>query len=62
MSTTYYMYLWDLSSSDDLHHEFLRHRLKVLAHDDVVVVCFTNNETKTEILQKTETNKPLLIQ
>jgi len=56
-----YMYLWDLPSSDDLHHEFLRHRLKVLAHDDVVVVCFTDNETKTEILEETDTKKESLL-
>ena len=54
-----FMYLWDLSSSDDLHHEFLWHRLKVLAHDDVVIVCFTYNETKTEVLEKTNTNMKL---
>ena len=60
-SANYYKYLWDLSSSDDLHHEFLWHRLKVLAHNDVVVVCFTDNETKTEVLEITETNKGLLL-
>ena len=55
------MYLWGLPSSDDLHHKLLRHRLKVLAHDDVVVVCFTDNETKTEILEKTKKKRELLL-
>ena len=44
-------YLWNLPSSDYLHHEFLRNRFKILAHDDIIVVRFSDNETKAEILQ-----------
>jgi len=32
----------------------LRNRFKILAHDDVVVVCLSNNEAKAEILATRE--------
>ena len=48
----YPSYLWNLPSPDNLNHKCLRYRLKILAHNDVVVVCLTNNETKAEILWK----------
>ena len=53
----YPSYLWNLPSPDNLNHKFLRYRLKILAHNDVVVVCLTNNETKAEILWNNNKNK-----
>ena len=54
-------YLWNLPSSNDFYHEFLRYRLKILAHDDVVVVRFTNNESKAEILKEKKNSTLLFI-